>query len=230
MRPKADPTRRKCRFCGKEPKPPRRTFCGPDCVDGFLARKMRSGGALREILVRRNGARCVLCGLDAAELKRKLESVAEAASYLGLAAQRLEGISEWAPLRYAEDAGELRRLSEAILSEKGFPPATFLERGTLVRSLLEADHILPLVEGGTLDLENLRLLCYPCHLEQTRLLARRRALARREAREPSLFAGEDTKGGAVAPRPVGIPGGRSGLEVTGEAYSRPPAATSEPES
>ncbi len=44
------------------------------------------------------------------------------------------------------------------------------------RSLWDADHILPVAEGGgECDLENLRTLCLPCHREVTADLRRRLA-------------------------------------------------------
>lgn len=33
---------------------------------------------------------------------------------------------------------------------------------------LEVDHIVPVVKGGSDDLDNLQLLCKPCHHEKTR--------------------------------------------------------------
>jgi 5-methylcytosine-specific restriction endonuclease McrA len=43
------------------------------------------------------------------------------------------------------------------------------------RSLWEADHIVPFVDGGSDTLDNLRTLCRPCHAKQTlALLARPR--------------------------------------------------------
>jgi 5-methylcytosine-specific restriction protein A len=39
----------------------------------------------------------------------------------------------------------------------------------------EVDHIVPVVEGGTDDPRNLRLLCLPCHQDRTRLWRRARA-------------------------------------------------------
>lgn len=46
----------------------------------------------------------------------------------------------------------------------------------------QADHILPVVEGGGgCGLENLRTLCTACHKDETAALARRRAGARRAA-------------------------------------------------
>lgn len=43
------------------------------------------------------------------------------------------------------------------------------------KSWWEADHILPVVEGGDSNLENIRTLCISCHREATRALRVRRA-------------------------------------------------------
>lgn len=49
--------------------------------------------------------------------------------------------------------------------------------------LWEADHIVPVVEGGGgCELDNYRTLCLECHRVETRALAQRRAQKRREAR------------------------------------------------
>src|SRR5258708_39203139 len=51
------------------------------------------------------------------------------------------------------------------------------------KTLWDADHILPVVEGGgECDLGNLRTLCLRCHREQTLALRRRRELAHFPAR------------------------------------------------
>jgi 5-methylcytosine-specific restriction endonuclease McrA len=55
-----------------------------------------------------------------------------------------------------------------------------LDRWGLVRlnrkTLWDADHILPVAEGGgECDLNNLRTLCLPCHRQQTRELRMRLA-------------------------------------------------------
>ncbi len=48
------------------------------------------------------------------------------------------------------------------------------------KSLWDADHILPVAEGGgECDLENLRTLCLRCHRETTRRLHERRLAAKR---------------------------------------------------
>lgn len=43
----------------------------------------------------------------------------------------------------------------------------------------EADHIVPLAEGGSNDLSNYRTLCRSCHKGETKALAGRLAAARR---------------------------------------------------
>lgn len=51
----------------------------------------------------------------------------------------------------------------------------------------EADHVVPVVEGGGLcGLDNYRTLCLPCHRQETAKLARRRAEARRAAKTQGL--------------------------------------------
>lgn len=42
----------------------------------------------------------------------------------------------------------------------------------------EADHVVPLIEGGDHGPDNVRTLCVPCHKDETRELAGRRARAR----------------------------------------------------
>lgn len=55
----------------------------------------------------------------------------------------------------------------------------------------DADHIVPVVEGGgQCGLENYRTLCHPCHKRATAELARRRAEARKgkpDAKQGELF-------------------------------------------
>lgn len=47
----------------------------------------------------------------------------------------------------------------------------------------EADHIVPVIEGGgECDLTNLRTLCLPCHRKETAALAKRRAQRRQQAK------------------------------------------------
>lgn len=57
------------------------------------------------------------------------------------------------------------------------------------RSLWEADHVVPVAEGGgECDLNNLRTLCLLCHREETRRLRERLRLARASRKEASTAA------------------------------------------
>ena len=59
------------------------------------------------------------------------------------------------PDSYRVAADELRAWR---LRDLGFVPQ---------RSLWELDHIVPLVDGGSHDLDNLQTLCTPCHKAKT---------------------------------------------------------------
>ena len=48
----------------------------------------------------------------------------------------------------------------------------------------DADHIVPIAEGGRHELANLRTLCVRCHKAETRALARRLAV-KRDVAEPA---------------------------------------------
>lgn len=52
----------------------------------------------------------------------------------------------------------------------------------------EADHILPLIDGGGFGLDNLQTLCLPCHRAKTAREARERAA--RRAAERSIEQGQ----------------------------------------
>lgn len=71
------------------------------------------------------------------------------------------------------------------------------------RALWEADHILPVVEGGgECDLSNLRTLCLRCHRMATLGLRLRRAEARAEARQHARLLGSRTAGCVSKPELV----------------------------
>lgn len=57
----------------------------------------------------------------------------------------------------------------------------------------EADHTVPLVEGGTNDLANYRTLCIPCHKAETARLARRRSKRGRQVEMSLPLHPEGTK-------------------------------------
>jgi len=52
----------------------------------------------------------------------------------------------------------------------------------------DADHTIPIVEGGPLTPENLRVLCKPCHRRETAALRQRMAERRRAAKSSEVTA------------------------------------------
>lgn len=140
--PRGPNGRRLCRWCKVEVKPPKLTFCGPDCVHEY---KLRSdAGYLRTQVYLRDKGVCGSCGLDT-------EVLTSAGS------------------RWPRD-GEYE-LAMAWLAALGAHRA---------RTLWEADHIVPVSEGGgECGLENMRTLCVWCHKRETAELNRRRAATRR---------------------------------------------------
>ena len=65
-------------------------------------------------------------------------------------------------LPFSKRMAELRALQESGVIHRGR------------KSWWEADHILPVVEGGDSNLENMRTLCIPCHRGVTTELRLRR--------------------------------------------------------
>lgn len=133
-----------------------------------------------------NGRRaCRWCGVEVPKSRRGWCSDACVAAYLG---------TDWIALRKAvweRDGGRCqicrvapeeiraRVLAGTSLETLGESRAWPADR---TREWWEADHVVPVVLGGVDSLENLRVLCVPCHKAVTAELARRRAEERRDAR------------------------------------------------
>jgi len=157
--PRGPNGRRLCRECGTETKPPRRTFCSARCVDQWTLKT--DPRAQRRAVWARDDGRCQRCGLDVGALKQQVRR-------LNKQIRRNDRRSE--PCQQFCDRLDL---VDRILRARGFLPG---------QSLWEMDHIVAVVEGGGgCGIENLRLLCRPCHVAETRELRAR--LKRRRAEE-----------------------------------------------
>lgn len=86
----------------------------------------------------------------------------------------------------------------ARLRKLGFKP-----RG----SLWELDHIVPLIDGGGHDLDNLQTLCVPCHEKKTAREARERAERRRAEAAEQPPAQPQTPPAEPRPPPLSEPFG-----------------------
>lgn len=166
---KANPTARKirlpypkdrdgkplCRWCRGPVVPPRKSWCGDGCVNEY--RERYDAAYQRREVQKRDKGICVGCKLDTLGLAREVVRLFKA-----------DG--ELAAQRKLVAAG----LRATDLRWKGW-------RKDRLRPLWQADHIVPVIEGGGgTTLTNLRTLCLECHRKTTRkLMARRRAAKRR---------------------------------------------------
>jgi len=142
--------RYRCRWCGKEVQPPKRTFCSPECIHQHTLRA--SPSYLRHYVEQRDHGVCARCSIDVVALERAFRD----AWHWGR-----ENVT-------VEQAYEVASIPEAFRK---------LDHNT---SWWAADHIVPVSEGGgCCGLEGMRTLCLPCHHVVTRQLARRAKARRR---------------------------------------------------
>ncbi len=127
-----------CRFCDKETKPPRSSFCNDECVHEWRLRT--SGSYLRACVFERDLGVCKVCGHDTVALARDLAAKQTLNPALYLQRMKHLGLDPYKPRR----------------------------------ALWEADHIIPVCEGGgACGLANIRTLCWKCHRDETRKLRNR---------------------------------------------------------
>ena len=178
--------RRQCRRCLREVPKGRRTFCSDDCVRDY---QLETGSStwVRDYVHQRDHGVCASCGLDTDRLRRVVIRLArwiairirrdgrhdELRADL-LCRCRAEG-AQWLRACYvgAYVPYKMERLIEAwLLHRFGW---SMRQAWDSRRSYWQADHIVPLVEGGGFLLDNLRTLCVPCHSGETAALAARQA-------------------------------------------------------
>lgn len=187
-----------CRICAAEVPLGRRTICSVACEEEI---RIRAGIGTREAVDRRDRGVCWACGLDTGRLDRLLHRLRNVCAARATQAALLPWGS---PLRtpaglLAEQqaVAEDRRAADE-LARRGVER---LGAGELVRwhkgawagftwpHLWEADHIVPVVEGGgACGLDGLRTLCRQCHVAETRKLRAR--LARDRTNQPRLLEPE----------------------------------------
>lgn len=93
---------------------------------------------------------CARCGLDTHALNREIAALRSAISF------RTASIAE---LQAAHQQ------TQDLLARHRFPRTWTSMHGGVARSLWEADHIVPVKDGGgACGLENYRTLCWPCHV------------------------------------------------------------------
>lgn len=176
--PKGPNGERLCRWCHDPVGRGRRTFCSDDCMHEWRIR--RDPGYVRSQVYRRDHGVCAICGLDTVaalktvnDLRRQARDEALWMNYQG---------------RTGACRDAARRRFEELLVMNGLPPDPPPRHRT--GTLWDADHIVPVVEGGgTCGLEGYRTLCVWCHKQETAKLATRRARERQPQQELSFGEG-----------------------------------------
>lgn len=152
---------RHCTICGDRVTPPRIHYCSQDCIEQFQIRCWPAAGVHH--LSRRDRGICSLCGLDTslyADLPRYFVTLHDPKFFRSLFGHKMK----W------------QDVSRAKCNCFGCVTA----REALLIATWEADHIVPVSEGGGLcGPAGLRTLCGGCHRIETAKLAGRRAASKR---------------------------------------------------
>jgi 5-methylcytosine-specific restriction protein A len=153
-----------CTWCGGEVKSPRRSWCSQNCTDAFMERS--PGPASRRVYKRDKGV-CAICGRDTDRMMNLFRMI-----------RRQSKDDRWGPPKIEV----LDALKELVSHWQSLGFNCRVGRAwTEVSHLWEADHIIPVVEGGgCCRIDNLRTACMACHKAESKKLAARLALSRKQ--------------------------------------------------
>jgi 5-methylcytosine-specific restriction enzyme A len=157
---------RLCRQCGKECPSKQRKYCSRPCADLWALENWPS--AQRRQVFNRDKGVCTTCGIDAHELGERVRALL----------LRLRGIG-WR----SRDVDRIKRTGARLerIVQRYHGRWTFSLSFWQPSSFWEMDHRIPLAEGGSSALDNLRTLCRACHRAETKALAGRLAARRKQA-------------------------------------------------
>ena len=160
-----------CTWCGGPVPKRRRSWCSKACVDEFTIRY--SPSSARWHVEKRDGGVCARCGSDTKRWAKLLRLARNG---------REELESYWRGGCWRRN----KRGRRNIRRIRRYRKLSFKARRRLKDAATwEADHIIPVVEGGAaIGLENLRTLCLRCHKAETAALAARRAKQRQIKGKP----------------------------------------------
>jgi 5-methylcytosine-specific restriction protein A len=162
--------------CGREVVRPRLNWFSDECVRAWQL--INDPATIRAEVLKRDKGICAGCGIDCDRERR----IANETFALWMWLARREAEQQFRSRQLAEPypgAGQEYHNIHAWASR--WVTEDIKARGwDLHGHTWEADHIIPVVEGGgQCGLDNYRTLCLPCHKKASAQLAKRRALARR---------------------------------------------------
>lgn len=191
--------------CGREVVPPRRTSFSDECVKAWHERNDPT--TIRRVILERDRGICAHCGLDTESLRREClpygcpvepPDAFQIADQMGYQHQYVDGPRNRHEIKTdvaaAHDAAYYLWVREIEAPWRAHQEQRRREVAGLgftdpTRSWWEADHIVPVSEGGGgCGPEGYRTLCLPCHRRETAKLAARLAAKRRVARETNQAA------------------------------------------
>lgn len=151
-----------CVWCGGELTGKRRKWCGDGCVEQY---SVAAGNVqvIKSLLLKRDGGVCVSCGVDCEKQKRALRAALAAS-------KRTHRRDGW--------WREVQSAQSEIRAAFGVDPHRM--------TTWDADHIIPIAEGGDNTLENFQTLCQRCHKAKTAQQAADAALRRRNGTQVAL--------------------------------------------
>lgn len=172
--------------CGNEVAPPRRTCFSDACHTAWAHHSDLS--LIRSVVHRRDRGVCALCGTDTYRQT--------------IVARETHQLLYWLARRWADDLQSWWHRNQIQGPLFGHYGGAHEEANRVLKEEMqardlwdwytqdhswEADHIIPVIEGGGgCGPEGYRTLCMRCHHGETAKLAARRAVARRIKRQPEL--------------------------------------------
>lgn len=160
--------------CGRPVPKGRHRWHSQECVERWL--DINDPTRIRQKLWERDRGICAMCGCDADKEYAAWSAGCREAWELAQWLTGHRGIP-WEirkTLTPAEEAHDRDRIYK-----RWKPPGNWTHGR---KTGWDADHIVPVVEGGGLcGLENYRTLCHPCHKQVTKELAARRAATRKSS-------------------------------------------------
>lgn len=193
--------------CGREVSPPRRTCFSNECLTAW--KLINDPATIAAFILKRDRGICAHCGLDTEALRQRavgswfrgddrFDEAFWVADQMGYRNQYVEVGRAWT-YKIRPDVEEALSVRHYLQNrEIEIPWRAFQEeqRRELAalgftdtsRRFWEADHIVPVSEGGGgCGPEGYRTLCLPCHRKETAKLAARLAAKRRAERQPELL-------------------------------------------